>query len=81
MFERERIVQLRNQGYCTAAITVRLDVPGDYVRQVVAKEAARQAVRNLRPEVARRIRREKAEDKRDKALQLLREADTVLRTY
>lgn len=78
MFERERIAQLHNQGYCTAAISIRLDLSTKYVRAVVAKAAALQAIKDLRPEAVRRARIAKAESKRSTALQLLAEADSVL---
>lgn len=78
MFEKEKIVQLHNQGYCTGYISIRLGVPSDYVRAVVAKAAAHQAVLDLTPEAVRRARRAKAEDKQAKALRLLQEADSVL---
>lgn len=78
MFEKETIVQLHNQGYCTGYISIRLGVPSDYVRAVVAKVASHQAVLDLKPEAVRRARRAKAEDKQAKALRLLQEADSVL---
>lgn len=78
MYERERIMQLHNRGYCTASISARLNVPGDYVRAVVAKHAALQALAAMKPEALRAARRAKAENKRARALQLLAEADSVL---
>lgn len=78
MFERERIQQLHDQGYCTAYISLRLNVPSDTVRAVLAKAAAKVALRNLRPEAVRRDQRAKAEAKRDRALQLLAEATSIL---
>ncbi|BCO67531.1 hypothetical protein [Mycobacterium intracellulare] len=78
MFEREKVLQLHNQGYCTAYISIRLGISGDYVRAVVAKAAARQAMLDLKPEAVRRARRAKAEDKHARALRLLEEADSVL---
>lgn len=78
MFEREKIVQLHNQGYCTGYISIRLDVPSDYVRAVVAKAAAHQAIADLKPEAVKRARRAKAHDKQATALRLLEEADSVL---
>lgn len=71
MFEQERIVQLHDQGYCTAAISIRLDLPSEYVRNVLATVASRRAV-------ASRKRRTTAESKRERALRLLAEADAVL---
>lgn len=79
MFEPECIVQLYQQGYCTAAISVRLNVPSGTVRRVVARAAARKALEDLRPDNVRRAERVKAESKRAKALQLMAEADADLR--
>lgn len=79
MFEQERIVHLHRQGYCTAAISVRLKVSTEIVRNVVAKAAARQALDDLRPENVRRARSAKAESKRAQALQLIAEAEADLR--
>ncbi|MFP1155107.1 hypothetical protein ACK280_23940 [Mycobacterium sherrisii] len=79
MFEREKILQLHNQGYCTAFISIRLDVPSDYVRAVVAKAAARQAILDLKPEAVKRARRAAAESKQAKALRLLAEAESMLK--
>lgn len=78
MFEPERIVQLHRQGYCTAAISVRLNVPSDTVRRVVANAAARKALEDLRPDNVRRAERAKAETKRNRALQLMAEAEADL---
>lgn len=78
MFEPEKIVHLHNQGYCTGYISLRLDVSSDYVRAVLAKAAARQALLDLRPEAVRRARRAKAQDKQARALRLLEEANSVL---
>lgn len=78
MYENQRILQLHRQGYCTAAISVRLNVASATVRAIVAKEAAREALRSLQPDAVRQARRDKAEDKRTKALRLLAEADSVL---
>lgn len=72
MYEKIRIVQLHDQGYCTAAISVQLDLPSGYVRKVLAQVASRLAV------AAVKTPRQRAEDKRAKALQLLAEADSVL---
>lgn len=74
MFEKEQIVQLHSQGWCTGYIAIRLGVPSDYVRKVVAQAASRQAVN------AATVRRQKAESKRAKALRLLEEvnAESVL---
>lgn len=79
MFEQQRIVQLHRQGYCTAAISVRLKVSTETVRAVVAQAAARQALDDLKPDNVRRAQRAKVETKRAKALQLLAEADADLR--
>lgn len=79
MFEREKIVQLHNQGYCTGYINIRLGVPSDYVRAVVAKAAARQAIADLKPEAVKRLRRARAQDKQATALRLLEEARAELR--
>lgn len=79
MFEQQRIVQLHQQGYCTAAISVRLQVSTETVRAVVAKAAARQALDDLRPDNVRRAQLAKVETKRAEALQLLAEADADLR--
>ncbi|OBF88988.1 hypothetical protein A5791_17275 [Mycobacterium sp. 852002-51163_SCH5372311] len=78
MFERQKIVQLHNQGYCTAYISIRLGMPRDYVRAVLAKHAALAAIAAMKPEALRAARRTKAEDKRARALRLLEEADSVL---
>lgn len=78
MFEREKMVQLHNQGYCTGYISIRLDLPSNYVRAVVAKAAARQAILDLKPEAVQRLRRTKAEDKQATALRLLEEAKAEL---
>ncbi|WP_155728283.1 hypothetical protein [Mycobacterium avium] len=78
MFEREKVLQLHNQGYCTGYISIRVGVPSEYVRAVVAKAAAHQAMLDLKPEAVRRARRSKAEDKQAKARRLLEEADSVL---
>ncbi|OBF83356.1 hypothetical protein A5791_03415 [Mycobacterium sp. 852002-51163_SCH5372311] len=78
MFEKEKIVQLHNQGYCTGYISLRVGVPSNTVRAVVAKAAAIEALADLRPENVRRAQRAKAEDKRARALRLLEEADSVL---
>lgn len=85
MFEKERIVQLRAQGYCTAAISVRLDLPTEYVRKVVAQVASRQAVRRARWEAspegrnaAIAARRAEAKKKRAEALRLIAEANAEL---
>lgn len=78
MFEREKILQLHNQGYCTGYISIRIGVPSEYVRAVVAKAAAHQAMLDLKPEAVRRARRAKAEDKQAKALRLLAEAESML---
>lgn len=68
-----------NQGYCTGYISIRLGVPSDYVRAVVAKAAARQAILDLKPEAVKRARRAKAHDKQATALRLLEEANAELR--
>lgn len=78
MYERERIVHLHNRGYCTASISARLNAPRDYVRAVVAKHTALEAIAAMKPEAMRAARRAKAENKRAKALRLLAEADSVL---
>lgn len=78
MFERERIAQLHNQGYCTAAICLRLDVSSETVRATVAKAEAKAALRSLRPDAVRAARLAKAENKRAEALRLLAEADSVM---
>lgn len=78
MYENQRILQLHRQGYCAAAISVRLNVQSATVRAIVAKEEAREALRSLQPDAVRQARRDKAEDKRKRALRLLAEADAVL---
>lgn len=78
MFEPERIVHLHKMGYCTGYISLRLGVPSDLVRAVLAKHSALQALAAMKPEAVRAARRAKAESKRAKALRLLAEADSVL---
>lgn len=78
MFESQRIVQLHTMGYCTASISLRLNVPSDLVRAVVAKHTALAAIAAMKPEAVRAARRVNAENKRAKALQLLAEADSIL---
>jgi orotate phosphoribosyltransferase-like protein len=68
MLEKEKIVQLHNQGYCTGYISIRLGVSSDDVRAVVSQASTSAAVR-----------RAKAENKRVKALRLLAEAEQALR--
>lgn len=78
MYEAQKVLQLHNQGYCTGYISIRLAVPSDYVRAVVAKAAARQAIADLKPEAVKRARRVKAQDKQARALRLLEEAKADL---
>lgn len=85
MFEKECIVQLHAQGYCTAAISVRLGLPSEYVRKVLTHVATRQAVRRARWEAspegrkaAAVARRAEAEKKRAEALRLIAEANAEL---
>lgn len=85
MFEKERIAQLSAHGYCTAAISVRLGLPTEYVRKVLAQVASRQAVRRARWEAspegrkaAAAAKRAEAEAKRAEALRLLAEAHAEL---
>jgi hypothetical protein len=58
VFEKERILQLHNQGHCTASICVRLALPIEYVRQVVGAAKAIKALRYakwLPPQTAARL--------------------------
>ncbi|KBR64459.1 hypothetical protein [Mycobacterium avium] len=78
MYERQRIVQLHRDGNCTAAIALRLGLEIEYVRQVLTKQAAHDALESLRPERQRQARRARAVSKRAKALRLLAEAESEM---
>lgn len=78
MFEKERILQLHNQGHCTASICVRLAVPSAYVRQAVGYAEAVKAVQRARWLATPEGRAAVAQAKRDKALRLLAEATAEL---
>lgn len=65
-FSRE-ILRLHQQGLCTAAISMHLGVPSDFVRTVVREESMSVAAR-----------RSRAEAKKAEALRLLAEAESVL---
>lgn len=71
-------MHLHRQGYCAAAISVRLKVPIEIVRNVVAKAAVWKALDDLRPENARRAQVAKVQSKRAKALALIAEAEAEL---
>jgi orotate phosphoribosyltransferase-like protein len=69
MSGNDKIVRLHSHGYCTGYITLRLNVPSEFVRLVIEKHQTSAAVRRV-----------KAENKRATALRLLAEADSVLRS-
>jgi hypothetical protein len=78
VFEKERILQLHNQGHCTASICVRLAVPIEYVRQVVGAAEAVKALRYAKWLATPDGRKAAALAKREEALQLLAEANGAL---
>jgi DNA-binding transcriptional MerR regulator len=78
VYETHRILQLRRQGFCIAAISLRLKVPVDSVRAVLLEQATRAALESRKPESVLRARRAAARDKLAKAERRLAEAQAVL---
>jgi hypothetical protein len=78
VFEKERILQLHNQGHCTASISIRLELPVEYVRQVVGAAEAVKALRYAKRLATPEARKAAALAKREQALQLLAEANAAL---
>jgi hypothetical protein len=83
MYEVQRVLELHQQGHCTASIAVRLNVPSHFVREAVGKFEAKRAIRLAKwlatPEgqaavKARRVAA--AKTKRAEALQMLAELET-----
>lgn len=78
VFEKERILQLHNQGHCIASISVRLALRVEYVRQVVGAAEAVKALRYAKRLASPAGRKAAALAKRDQALRVLAEANGAL---
>ncbi|GAS86945.1 putative uncharacterized protein [Mycolicibacterium brisbanense] len=83
MYEIQRVLELHQQGHCSASIAVRLGVPTEYVREVVERYEAKLAIQHAKwlvtPEGQAAVKAQRmaaAKAKRAEALRMLAELES-----